>query len=213
MHWPQAANIERVDSRDAIVVLRDGAALEPDDFSQQSLGDLLRASLTFGVSALDRYVHERVTKRFVAALRERKLTKQQEDFQIPATLALKALERLRESAKAGRDVRPANEIRVAVQEILHQRPFQSWREIEFAFQLIGINGLAGSLQAALGLGDFTPTKDQLNEIARRRNLIVHEGDIPRHKRGGKPTAQSIEPQYVRTSLDFLNRFATALDTV
>ena len=52
MHWPATSAIERVDSKDAVIVLRDGASLTPDHFTQPWLDDQLRAALTFGVSAL-----------------------------------------------------------------------------------------------------------------------------------------------------------------
>jgi hypothetical protein len=52
MHWPANSPIERVDSSDAVIVLRPGATLTPDHFTQDWLDDQLRAALTFGVSAL-----------------------------------------------------------------------------------------------------------------------------------------------------------------
>lgn len=213
MHWNQGADIKRVDSRDAVIVLRDGSALQPDDFTKESLDDLLRSSLTFGVSALDRYIHERIIKGFVTAYRAGNLNKQQKEFTIPATLAMDIVEKTRKANQNGATVRPANEVRKAVQEILHKRPFQSWREVEYGFCLIGVTGLAGKLQGTLGVGDFTPIKRQLNKIAERRNHIVHEGDLARHQRGGGVKAQHIERKFVEDSLTFLDGFVAALEQV
>ncbi len=67
MQWPLSHDIQRVDSTDVVLVLRDGAALAPDDLSAEALDDLLRSAITFGVSAIDRYVHERIVKAFVNA--------------------------------------------------------------------------------------------------------------------------------------------------
>jgi len=164
MHWPKNASIERVDSKDAVIVLRDAADLAPDDFSANSLDDLLRASLTFGVSALDRYIHERVVQEFVNAYKKGNLNRQQTDFQIPATLAINIIDKIYTAKKKGNNPRPSNEIRNAVQEILHKRPFQSWREIEYAFQLIGVKNLTGQMQNEFRLADMQPVKNQLNKI-------------------------------------------------
>lgn len=153
MHWPKGAHIDRVDSKHALVVLRDGSTLTRDDFSSEALDDLLRAALAMGISALDRYLHERVVKRIIVALRGRHLRPAQESLTIPATLALKMTEALRRASKAKKAVRPANQLRIALQESLHTRTFQSWREIEQAFELIGISGLTGKLQAAYGDGE------------------------------------------------------------
>ena len=71
MHWPNNLPIHRVDSKQAVIVLRSNADLSPVDFSRSALQDLLRSALALGVSALDRYVHERVVKRIVRALRRK----------------------------------------------------------------------------------------------------------------------------------------------
>ena len=47
------------------------------------------ASLTIGVSAVDRYVHERVVKNVVKALKRSNLNSTQREFSIPAVLAIR----------------------------------------------------------------------------------------------------------------------------
>jgi hypothetical protein len=213
MHWPQAANIGRVDSPDAIIVLKDGARLAVSDFSADTLDDLLRASLVFGVSALDRYIHERVVKGIVNALRTPNLTRRQEEFSIPAVLAIRISEEVARARRLGRAVRPANEVRKKIQEILHKRPFQNWTDLEYAFELLGSTNLATQLRAAYGVQDIAPIRTQLNGIAYKRNLIVHEGDLVRHERGGKVRKLEITRQYVEASLNFLDDFVAKLDSV
>lgn len=215
MHWPQSSEIERVDSNDAVIVLRDQASLTPDDFSSEALDDLLRAAITFGVSAVDRYVHERIVKVFVTAFRATELTKNQREFQVPATLAIDIVNRVHSARRAGQDVRPANEIRKVVQRVLHKRPFQSWREIEYGFSLIGCKDIGKSLRTThnLSTADLEAIQDQHNKIVARRNQIVHEGDLPRHQRGGQVYVQEIRRRWVQESLDFLDEFARKLEAV
>lgn len=213
MHWPQSSQIERVDSKDAVIVLRDGASLTTDHFSQAWLDDQLRAALVFGVSALDRYVHERVVKGIVPALKQHPLTRQQEEFTIPVSTAIQISEEAVTAQKKGLNIRPANIVRKKVQELIHKRPFQSYREIEYAFGLLGIKDLAKQLQTAYGAGDLRPIKEQLGKIAMRRNHIVHEGDIVRHERGGSLRHHGIDRKYVQDSLDFLDLFVGHLEGV
>lgn len=213
MHWPQASEIDRIDSKDALIVLRDGSGLSATDFTSEAVDDLLRSSLAVAVSALDRYVHERVVKRVIASLRSRTLKSAQERLAIPATLALKMTEDLRRAAHAGHAIRPANQLRIALQEALHRRPFQNWREIEEAFEMIGIGGLTGRVQAAYGVGNISAIKGQLNNIVQRRHQIVHEGDLIRHQRGGQTRVHPITKKYVHDSLDCLDVFVGHLDTI
>ena len=213
MHWPAGSAIERVDSNDAVIVLRSGATLTTDHFTQDWLDDQLRAALTFGVSALDRYVHERVVKGIIPALKRRPLTKQQEEFSLPVSTAIQIAEEAVAARKNGAKIRPTNIVRKKVQELLHKRPFQSFREIDYAFCLLGIRNLSGQLQAAYGVGDLKDMKAQLGKIAMRRNQIVHEGDLVRHERGGQVDWHSITRKYVVDSLDFLDAFVGHLESV
>lgn len=213
MHWPQSSSIERIDSKEAVIILRDGSSLERDDFTADSAADLLRASLTFGASALDRYVHERVVKGIVFALKEPNLNQSQSQLSLPAFEAVRICERARKARASGDPVRLANDVRIVVQEHLHKRPFQSWSEIVKAFELIGVTSLAGKLQSAYGLGDIGPIQKQLGEIAKRRNWIVHEGDLVRHQRGGSCRCHSLTPKFVHESLTFLDELVTHLESV
>lgn len=194
-------------------MLRQGAGLTPDQFTRSCLDDQLRAALTFGVSALDRYVHERVVKGIVAALKKPNLNKEQREFEIPVSTAIKISSESVKAAKANKKLRPANIIRKQVQTLLHKKPFQSYREIEYAFKLLGVNNFAGQLQTAYGVGDLKAVKAQLANIAKRRNQIVHEGDLVVHERGGQVKWHGIERKYVADSLDFLDSFVAHLDSV
>jgi hypothetical protein len=213
MGWSSFSGIQRVDCKDAVIVLRQGSMLNPDQFSRSCLDDQLRAALTFGVSALDRYVHERVVKGIVAKLKKPNLNKEQREFAIPVSTAIKISAESVKAAKANKKLRPANIIRKQVQALLHKKPFQSYRGIEYAFKLLGINNLAGQLQAAYGTGDLNAVKTQLANIAKRRNQIVHEGDLVVHERGGQVKWHNIERKYVADSLSFLDIFVAHLDSV
>ena len=215
MHWSKALEIERVDSRDAIIILRDSAAVLVDDFSADALEDQLRAAITFGVSALDRYVHERIVKGFVTAFRSSNLNKQQRDFVVPATLAMDIVERVHTAAKNNNGIRPANEIRNVVQQALHKRPFQSWSEIEYGFGLLGYTNISKEIKEQTATTDqaMKDLKEKLGKIVARRNQIVHEGDLPRHQRGGQVYAQSITRAWVQESLTVIEGLVVKLDAI
>ncbi len=173
--------------------------------------DVLRSALVQAVAALDRYVHDRVTKGIISAYRNRELNGEQEKFSIPVSLAIEIAAKASSARHSPKQTRAANLVRNQIQEVLHKRPFQSWRDIEAAFLLIGITGLASQIQTARGLHDFTPIRTKLTTIIRTRNLIVHEGHIRRHKRGGKPTLLEIEAATVTGAILFLKGLANDLD--
>lgn len=217
MHWRQSISIERVDSRDAVVVLKESAQLTPQDFTHEGLDDLLRSALTFAVSALDRYVHERVVRKIVPALRTTKQNRDQKQLEIPAAVAIEIVDTVvRERRKnSNANIRPANIIRQRVQDLLHRKPFQSWKEVTYAFSLIGITGIDGAIQASLGLPNLRSFKTDLDHAIRKRNLVVHEGDLVRHARTGNAHARKnpIQPAEVRQAIDRVKTFVTELERI
>jgi hypothetical protein len=78
---------------------------------------------------------------------------------------------------------------------------------------LGIKNLSGQLQAAYKVANLNAVKSQLNNIANRRNQIVHEGDLVRHERGGQVSWHPINRKYVADSLTFIDELVQKLETV
>lgn len=217
MHWAGTSQIERVDTKDSIMILREQAALSPDDFTHEGLDDLLRSAVVFSVSALDRYVHERVVRKIVSSLRNAELNRRQAELQIPASVAVEITDAvIRERQRNNKSTfRPANIIRRRLQLILHRRPFQSWSDIEHAFALIGITGLDGKLQNSLHLPDLKQLKAELDNILKKRNHIAHEGDLVRHQRNGNAHIRKnpISPKEVEDAIAHIDRLVVELDKI
>lgn len=216
---PKAAFDQIIDRSERLVALNGelaaGTALATVMTADQRVAlneDVLRSAIVLALSALDRYVHDRVTKGIAAAYKNPTLTREQEDFTVPVAVAFEIATKAAKSNQTTKQTRAANIVRNQIQEILHKRPFQSWREIEVAFSLIGITGIAGHIQAAMSLSNITPVKTELNEIVRSRNLIVHEGHIRRHQRGGKPALLEIDAAAVKKAVTFLKQFVGHLET-
>ncbi len=69
------------------------------------------------------------------------------------------------------------------------------------------------LQTRDKVANIAPIRDRLNEIARRRNLIVHEGALVRHSRAGSIRTNKISSSDVADSIDFLDEFVEHLEAV
>lgn len=175
--------------------LKDNLALlttKPQCDSVQVRDDVLRCSIVFALAALDRYVHERVCKEIVRVFsRPSTLSRRQKEFSLPAVVAFQVAKKAAHNAKVipnaksgPRPARAANLIRNAIRDILHKRPFQSWRELEDAMSLIGITNLESQLKVHLTASGLNRVKASLSHAAHIRNRIVHEGHIERHLRGG-----------------------------
>lgn len=217
MHWRRGIPIERLDSPDAIIILKEGSRLTAGTFTHDHLDDFLRSALVMAVGALDRYVHERVVRVIIPALQGRDLNREQETLAVPISTVLEISDemvRLRRE-NPNQTFRPANVARRKLQEHLHTRPFQSWKEITYAFALIGINGLDGQLQTAYAAANLGSIKREHTSIIVKRNHIVHEGDLVKHQRAGHANIRknAISRQFVDSSIAHLDTLVQHLETI
>ncbi len=199
MHWPKAnaANIDRIDSNDVVLVLRDGASLTATDFDHDQLTDLLRASLVMGISAMDAYFHSKILAYVVKAARK--------GDQMPKAL-LKANITVSDFVSATKYKRRMQALRNAMQRSLGFQSFQQAKNIEDALGLIGIAKFWSSTATRMAK-PLDDVKKELASHVKRRNQIAHEGDLSQSKKSrNKP--HDITPKQVSDALDFLDSLVT-----
>lgn len=201
MHWPKNKAFERVDGEHAILILPEECGLSAHEFREEYLNELLRSSIVAIVSALDRYCHEVISS---AAIK-------QFDAKNPN------LHRMEISLQAVHSVltrpkRPKNALRVAIQKTLYERTFQSPHDIAEGFKLAGKSKIwtACSKQMNCEAQDIIT---RLSEIVRRRNRIVHEGDLVRHERAGGVRCHPISAEEVKGIVLWVGSLVDALELI
>jgi hypothetical protein len=63
------------------------------------------------------------------------------------------------------------------------------------------------------LPNIESIKKQMNELAKKRNQIVHEGDLVRHERGGHTRLNKITYKYVQDSIGFLKNLVDTIEKI
>lgn len=201
MGWAPGDVIQRVDCRDAVLVLRNGATLTQPDFAATAIDDLLRAALVMSVSAMDAYFHAKVLRHVVAhskvkepepALLNRRLT-------VADFVAARKKQR-RNSALAA--------------AIARQMSFESLQQpgnISSAVLLIGVGNFWALMAANLGRPEADIRAD-LTAIVKRRNQIAHEADVSQSKKA-KNRPRPVSPADIRAKLTFVEQLVTAADAV
>lgn len=215
MHWPKAETFVRVDGnhRQSILLIRNAVGINRDQFAHEYLSDLLRASIVATVSALDRYVHDLVLGKCWKLLcrSEDKIPRELRRLSIPAWKVKRAVELLRTHPKA----RPGNAIKQSLQDVLHREfTFQRPNDIKLAADMLGIHDFWSRLAAAMpGSPTRGAVQDHLNEIADRRNQIVHEADLIRKVRMRGMTLRDIKRADGETLVDWLRAFVSAFEKI
>ncbi len=217
MHWPQGEQIHRIDGTGAVLILRQTSSLQVKQFAEDVLGELSRAALVTAVSALDRYCHEVVLSRVITELRKpvSKMSADCKKMEVSVIDAIKAIENAKvRKGKGGKTrTRPMNIIRHSLQEKFHRnRTMQKPDDIAKSFSMVGIEKIweKCSKQMASKPEDM---KKRLAGITHHRDKIVHEGDIVRHKRGGKVKVNPIDHASVKADVVWIRQLVTAVEAV
>lgn len=205
MHWKQKEQIDRIDGTGAILILRQSSQLTSKTFGNEYTSELLRAAHVTIVAALDRYCHELIASRFITMLKNTKsLSAEFKKIALPIQDVHKAIIHAKQPKS-----RPLILVRASVQEQLYHRTFQSSREIADGLSIIGVKRLWASCSNHLGCTADEITK-HLDKVASRRNKIVHEGDLVRHKKGGKLRQATITPKQVANEIRWI---ANVVDSI
>ena len=206
MRWKKAEQIERVDGTGAILILRESSQLKAKTFGDEFTSELLRAAHVTIVAALDRYCHELIASRFIASLNSTKnWSAELRKIELPIEEVHKAVIHAKKPKS-----RPLILVRASVQELLYKKTFQNSREIESGLLIIGVRRLWTGCATHMGCtADDITTR--LNKVASRRNKIVHEGDLVRHKKGGKLRQAKITPKQVAKEIIWVGEFVDAIE--
>jgi len=127
--------------------------------------NILRASLTIMVSAIDTSVHELIISAIMYEIKENK--------------SIFKINNIRVGELASKEPDKDTRIRLIESDLRRQfskESFQSSRQIENSLAQIGITKIWTKLASTLG----QPAEDikiKLDLLVRRRNQIVHEGDL------------------------------------
>lgn len=206
MHWRQHEKIDRVDGTGAILILRESANVTYKNFNDKYASELLRAAHVTIVAALDRYCHERILSRCIKTLQNSKsCSSELRKIALPILDVHKAVAHARKP-----DTRPMNIIRASLQDVLYKRTFQSPNEIAQGLSIIGATNLWNECATQMGCSPKDITT-RLDKIVARRNKMVHEGDIVRHKRGGKVRYGKITPKQVANDVIWLSTLVDAIE--
>jgi len=196
MHWSKgmASEIDRVDSPDAIVVLKEDSRLNREDFDREILSDMLRASLVMGVSALDAYFHCKVIAHVVKAAKK--------GPRMPKALRNRAIT-VAEFVEGKKYTYRMQTVRKALERGLGYESLQRPDKIASALSLIGVKDFWANLADRMGVPQ-AELKKELLDLVRRRNWIAHEGDLSQSK-SARNRSRRIEPKEVRQGLGLIRR--------
>jgi len=201
MHWPKSHVIERVDSKDAVIILRPNSKLTPEDFSSDALQDFLRVSLVMAVSAMDAYFHAKIVRYVVQHSRSKE----------PSKKLLNEKILVKDFIDGRRKQRSNVALRAAIERKLSYQALQQPSQIADSLRLIGVSDFWEEVAGQIGQADEQIRKN-LTKIVKRRNQIAHEGDLSQSKRA-RNKSRSITHKQVQESIVLLQGIVNAAEVI
>ncbi len=211
--WREHEKMKRIDSPNAILLIKDGAEWNFSHFESEYLDEILRSALVTAVSAVDRYLHDIVVNNSLKLLKKSDCPKKLSAMQIP----LCDVERIIQKSLASRKVssnntRPRTILKDTIREILHKKPFQGVDAIEAALSMAGIEKCWTKLKLEMNM-KMVDIKKRINVITNKRNRIVHEGDIIRGARLRKIKLNEIKSPSTQKDIEWLKSFVLAVQKI
>ncbi|MCB0927118.1 MAG: hypothetical protein KDB70_04165 [Mycobacterium sp.] len=172
----------------------------------QVADDMRRHALAQGVAALDTYLHWAIADVSLDSVPNalKKLEIPFEDLIV-----------LSEAVVADRaKIRPKVRARHVLERVTLTMSFQSSRGVETAMHLLGIRNVfkkvADHIQPHQAPADI---KERLDRIVRRRNQIVHEGDLQRQSRPQNIKREVTSHGRIADDLRWIRSLVVAVDAV
>ena len=211
--WREHEKLKRIDSPNAILLIKDGTEWNFSHFESEYLDEILRSALVTAVSAVDRYLHDIVVMKSLDLLKQSDCPKRLSAMQI----ALCDVERIIQKSLASRKndqkkTRPRTILKDTIREILHKESFQGFESIGTALSMAGIDKGWTKLKKILDM-EVPEIKKRINGIVNRRNRIVHEGDIARGPKPREIKLNEIKSPSIQKDIEWLKSFVLAVQKI
>lgn len=215
MRWQRADELVRVDGNGCILVLRNKPDWEMKDFTHPHLAELLRAALTCAVSASDRYFHDLISSHVLTLLAKPydQIPNSLARFEMTLIDAEISLKKALETEKGKRKAtRPRTILKERFCDALHRETFQTFQQIGRAFGMLGLKDTWRKVAKTMNC-TVEDIKAGLTKIVRRRNQIVHEGDMMREARPRAVKLNDIRSGDVKRYIKWLASLVKAVSEV
>lgn len=171
--------------------------------------DVRRQALGMAVAALDTWMHWSIRR-----VDLNKLSKRLYGLEVPFGKLVDMADHSTAARTSGVVDRPRVRARNALNEKLLTMTFQSARQWDYGFVLLGIrSGLTQTGRAMSPSETKGAIEGRLNALSSRRNKIVHEGDLVRKMRPQTIKREKLLRPDLDDDIAWIRRFLTAVDTL
>ena|ERR1017187_1616328 len=196
---------------DTILIVGSGqSTLSHHTFTSESLSVFLRSALVQAMAAVDKVLHEAISKHFVSLARTGELDKMVE-IDLSKVYQIAQAARVR-TGRGGRvRSRPGHRIKAAVLEKIYTQTYLSLRSVDQVCAACGKKAIFSKLVTAWrSQKTANHYRERWSRLYRRRNQIAHECDIVRQAQTRLVRFHRVEPAEIKRDITFVIRFGRFL---
>jgi hypothetical protein len=172
----------------------------------------LRAALVFALAAIDKILHESISKHFNRLAREEILDRFVK-LKVSKAYEIALAARIRAGAGGARRRRPGHDIKTEVLMEIYKDSYLSTQRLQ---EVCGACGKKGIFTQYANYQGGNSTSDKLkarwSRIYQRRNHIAHESDIQRKERMRRVSFNPVDVLEIKSDIQFIEGFGRFLAT-
>jgi len=209
-NWPKGSGLWRSKNDTILLVGTADAALSHLDFTSEALLYLLRAALVMSMAAIDKLLHEALSKHFVTLVKKGKL----DDLlhlELSKSYRIAIESRVRKGKGGKIRSRPGHKLKAAVLDKLYQVSFLSLRHFQGICSACGKDGIFDKYGRTMSPSQSSKQlHNRWSRLYMRRNHIAHECDIMRKSKARKVHFHLITSTELKKDIEFVKNFGLFL---
>ena len=208
VRWARRDGLWRSSGPNLLIIGNDNSLVSQDNFRSDALVLLLRAALVFAMAAVDKILHDAVTKKFVTLVKGGHLDSVIK-FPISDAYNVAIQSRVRKGKGGKRKIRPSHLLKDVALDRLYRNTFLSNRQLIDICKSCGIQNVFQAFAAQEGVNPNDVSKHWAR-VYQKRNHLAHECDIVRKEKAKRVHLNTVDPQAISNDITFIKRFGEFL---
>lgn len=211
-NWVQSDGIWRSYNDAILMIGKTSQGLSHSSFSSESLAVLLRSALVMSLAAVDKVLHEAISRHFVSLIKSESLDKLVR-IEISKSYAI-AMDTRRRTGKGGRTrLRPGPRFKAESIDRMYRESYLSIQRLQEVCAALGKDKIFDRYGKSLApQRKSTELQKEWSSVYARRNHIAHECDIVRKRSTRRVHFHRSRPLELREQIAFVKAFGTYLST-
>lgn len=207
--WPRQDGLWRSSNANVLIVGNNAANISHQHFQHDALAVLLRASLVLYMAAVDKILHEALSKHFSTLAKNESLD-ELVDISISRAYAIAQNARIRTGKGGKKKKRPGHDLKAEMLSDIYKDSYLKTSNLEKVCAACGKKKIFSHYSQAHQPQTAQQAKMRWSRLYVHRNRIAHECDMVRKAKPRRASFHSVDSKSIMTEMDFVRDFGRFL---